>query len=294
MCNLYENAVEELEKRYREFHESENRPPNSWIVTDKEGNEKYVRSAIPFVGKEYFSNANGVKVLLYASAENLCGYEDGIEELAEEYRVQRCRQSFDKSVAAGDFFPSVHIQPINDGGLLVVAYQILKKVMGDSFEAIYGNMTPAEFLEHICCSNYGKFTLHKGDGKTNYDYAGDKQVLSFCHDYVRADIEILKPDIIIMPKSMYYKAKQKNEFFSEYHGMIIFPIHQINAGVVHRTIHGNVSKDKSMKIPRYQEIDWNTLTSNEKLWHEKIKAINKDCFKSVYTYVNSVEPDTLR
>ena len=71
MCNLYENAVEELEKRYRELHESEKRPPNSWVVTDKDGNEKYIRSAIPFVGKEYFSNANGVKVLLYASAENL-------------------------------------------------------------------------------------------------------------------------------------------------------------------------------------------------------------------------------
>lgn len=109
MSNLYENAVNELKKRYRQLHETADRPENSWVVTDRVGNKKYVRSSIPFVGKEYFSNPKGLKVLLYASAENLCRYEDGIEELAEEYRVHRCRQSFEESVARGDFFPSVHI-----------------------------------------------------------------------------------------------------------------------------------------------------------------------------------------
>ena len=39
MRNIYENTVEELEQRYRELHESEKRPPNSWVVTDKDGNE---------------------------------------------------------------------------------------------------------------------------------------------------------------------------------------------------------------------------------------------------------------
>ena len=137
---MQREAVEELEKRYRNLHETEERPDNAWKVVNVDGEERYVRSAIPFVGKEYFSNPNGYRVLLYASAENLSGYADGIEELSEEYRVHRCRQSFEASVAAGEFFPSVHIQPINDGGLLVVAYQILKRIMGEAFETTYGNM----------------------------------------------------------------------------------------------------------------------------------------------------------
>ena len=293
---MQREAVEELEKRYRNLHETEERPENAWKVVNVDGEERYVRSAIPFVGKEYFSNPNGYRVLLYASAENLSGYADGIEELSEEYRVHRCRQSFEASVAAGEFFPSVHIQPINDGGLLVVAYQILKRIMGEAFETIYGNMQPAEFLEHICCSNYGKFTLHVGDGKTNYDYASDKNVLKYCHEYIKADIDVLKPDIIIMPKSMYEGADQKQELLDPlYPDILVFPVYQINARVVNCVIHRNLNKNKDLPPNyKYAEVDTDLLTKNERLWHENIKKIKQDNFKSIYAYVEDVVSNKTR
>lgn len=144
--------------------------------------------------------------------------------------------------------------------------------MGDSFEYVYGKMSPTEFLEHICCSNYGKFTLHTGDGKTNKDYAGNKEVLAYCHKYVKADLDVLNPDIVIMPKGMYFDGKQRKKFFDQHSEIIVFPVYQINARVVNCTIHGNVNKDKrGPKIPRYEEVDLKTLTENERKWHENIK-----------------------
>lgn len=277
---MQEEAVDELEKRYRKLHETAQRPDNAWKAVTADGKERYVRSAIPFIGKEYFSNPKGCRVLLYASAENLSGYVDGIEALTEEYCVHRCRQSFDASVESGEFFPSVHIQPINDGGLLVVAYQILKRVMGKDFETTYGNMQPAEFLEHICCSNYGKFTLHIGDGRTNFDYAGNKKILKFCHEYIKADIDVLKPDIIIMPKSMFEGAGQQKHFFDKYYPVRDFrvvPVFQMNSTVVNCHISS-----------KYIGKSANELTANEMLWHKHLKRISKDNFFSVYSYVESL------
>lgn len=278
--NEYVNAVAQLNNIYASLYENRVFPSNAWYIENSKGERKYVRSAIPFVGKEYFSNPNGCRVLLYASAENLSGYADGIEELSEEYRVHRCRQSFEASVAAGDFFPSVHIQPINDGGLLVVAYQILKRIMGEAFEKNYGNMQPAEFLEHICCSNYGKFTLHVGDGKTNYDYAGKKRILKLCHAYVKADIDVLKPDIIIMPKSMYEGAGQKKSFFEKYFSeeeFKVIPVYQVNSTVVNCHIGS-----------KYIKKNINELTENEMLWHKNLKRVSQTNFSSVYSYVDSL------
>lgn len=278
--NEYINAVAQLNNIYASLYENRVFPSNAWYIENSKGERKYVRSAIPFVGKEYFSNPNGCRVLLYASAENLSGYADGIEELSEEYRVHRCRQSFEASVAEGDFFPSVHIQPINDGGLLVVAYQILKRILGDAFEKNYGNMQPAEFLEHICCSNYGKFTLHVGDGKTNYDYAGKKRILKLCHAYVKADIDVLKPDIIIMPKSMYEGAGQKKSFFEKYFSaeeFKVIPVYQVNSTVVNCHIGS-----------KYIRKNINELTENEMLWHKNLKRVSQTNFSSVYSYVDSL------
>ena len=278
--NEYINAVAQLNNIYASLYENRVFPSNAWYIENSKGERKYVRSAIPFVGKEYFSNPNGCRVLLYASAENLSGYADGIEELSEEYRVHRCRQSFEASVAAGDFFPSVHIQPINDGGLLVVAYQILKRIMGEAFEKNYGNMQPAEFLEHICCSNYGKFTLHVGDGKTNYDYAGKKRILKLCHAYVKADIDVLKPDLIIMPKSMYEGAGQKKSFFEKYFSaeeFKVIPVYQVNSTVVNCHIGS-----------KYIRKNINELTENEMLWHKNLKRVSQTNFSSVYSYVDSL------
>ncbi|MEE1256722.1 MAG: hypothetical protein UHN47_09455 [Lachnospiraceae bacterium] len=280
------NMEQALLSKYQEIESRGVRPEGAWWTETLEG-RRYVKPAIPFVGKNYTRQKLGCKVLLYASAENLSGYGEQIVELTQERGMNRCREAFTNSSDA-DFFPSVHIQPINDGGLLVAAYQILKKCMGEEFLAVYGEMSPREFLECICCANYGKFTLMQGKGEKNVDCANSKGIDFFesCHEYIKVDIEVLKPDIIIIPSGVYYSARQKELFFdkiSSVGNIKIISIYQINAQVVNCTIYPAMMKERYGKI--FSE---DMLSTNELRWHKGVKRINKEKFLSIYSYINSL------
>lgn len=277
--NNVNDAVEELKRRYLQIYSNEkNIPPNAWKY-----NGEYVVPAIPFVGKNYFSQPEDERIILYASAENLSNNESEMSMLCTEdgmYRSMRCFiESSDK------YFPSVHIQPINDGGYLILAYQLLKRIIDKrKFIINYENDSPKQFLEKIACSNFGKYTILEGDGKTNFDYADNGSFLRYSHEYVKADIEILKPHYIIMPKTMYYKGNQQRDFFDllyggEAHAKVI-PVYQINGTVVNCTI--NIKKNAD----RYRHYSIDELTSNEKNWLNNISRINKDNFLSVYGYAD--------
>lgn len=275
-----------LLNKYIEIEAKGIRPQNAWYIEDTNG-KQYIKPAVPFVGKNYFSQDKGCRVLLYASAENLTNYGEGINLLATEEGMERCRRSFEDTKNT-EFFPSVHIQPINDGGLLIAAYQILKKVLGDEFDNKYGKLSPEQFLECICCSNYGKFTLVNESGNTNCDYANSDGIecLGMCHDYLRADIEILQPDIIIIPSGMYYDARQKELFFERYFpstNITIVPIYQINARVFNCTVYPAMMKNKYKKIFTYE-----MLSDNELLWHKQAKRINQEKLLGLYAYIDSI------
>lgn len=273
-----------LLSEYRGIESRGVRPNGAWWIETTEG-RKYVKPAIPFVGKNYVNQKPGCRVLLYASAENLTGHPQ-IVKLTEDSGMKRCREAFINSCET-NFYPSVHIQPINDGGLLVAAYQILKKCIGEDFGSLYGEMSPKDFLECICCANYGKFTL-KANEERNVDCANSKGIafLESCHEYIKADIEILNPDIIIIPSGMYYAAKQKQLFFdkvSNISNIKIVPIYQINAQVINCTVYPAMMKKKYGKI--FSE---DMLSANELEWHKHVKRINNENFLSIYPYIESL------
>lgn len=267
----YENAIEKLEKDYLKLIDQNIYPINSWLIGDKR-----VKPAIPFVGKEYFNQAKGQKVLIYASAENLtwCTSSEYLW-YTEKSGMLRSRHNFEeqgKNLVSEYEFPDIHIQPIHDGGLLIVA----NRAMRNLFHANYQD-TPREFVEKISCANYGKYTIiNPEDASINKDYADNRLLLDISKEYARVDIEILNPDIILVPKTIYYGQKEFFDSISE--NRKILHIMQINPTNV------NCHIFKKSRVEEYKSIE---LTEIEKIWLDNLRRFNKEKFMSVYDYVDN-------
>lgn len=99
----------------------------------------------PFVGNNYI-NSNP-KILLYASAENLTGYNGYLDD--DTAALLRYRSFFEHSNKSNnDFFPNVHIAPISDGSLILVVFYLLKQ-LGFSKHL----NTPIDLIESIAFSS---------------------------------------------------------------------------------------------------------------------------------------------
>jgi len=282
--------VDDLLSLYRSILTTKDNSPE-WAVHKRTRPNELVRPAIPFVGKYYSAQEN--KILVYASAENLAGYYCGntkfwvgdwldIDSLAEN----RHRKCFDDANLSDAFFPHVHIAPMNNGCLSTAVYYIATTLYG------IGSLVPRAFYETIAFGNYGKYSIETELQKSqrlglsavssnaNIDYAGNKDLLAQSHDFVRADLETLKPDCIIMPASMY---KADKFFIDEVRGhAIVVPIYQINSGVINRTI-----------ARKYPARDISTLTPPIRHWYEHLHQAgmtgkSKEKYLSVFTYLDYV------
>lgn len=207
-----EVKLNDLEKKllahYTDLHNKQGQP--EWAYP--------VAPPIPFVGDNYPAEGGGV--LVYASAENL-GYtwpDSGTtvqgwkttrpkragkwpwftDELTE---MQRSRM-----MLAREGGTRVHIEPINNGGLLVVARHILARIDGQSSFSD----TPQGFLSEIAVANPGKFSIRPKDNArtVNKDYAKDVSKFKDQQDLIASDLEILNPRILIIPKTIYRSLKK--------------------------------------------------------------------------------------
>ena len=201
---------------------------------------------------------------------NLCGYNGYLD--CDDIALDRHRKWFNESVARQDtFFPNVHIEPISDGCLATVAFYIYSKLTGA------GNISPAEFLERICFANYCKYTIQSA---SNVDYASDRKKLAESREYIARDTAILRPDVIIMPQSIY---KHEKDFMSGISGgAVIIPIFQINC----RTINCQISK-------KYPKVDSSLLDGTVLDWYRHLGANGitgktKENFLSVFSYLDDV------
>ncbi|MBE6844345.1 MAG: hypothetical protein E7508_01340 [Ruminococcus sp.] len=254
---------------YKEIFNAKNNTP-VWAthkVTLGHENE-LVHCPIPFVGKNY--SAQDKKILLYASAENLSDYYKNGGYLDDDnFAVNRHRNFYNDSVSKNMFFPNVHIQPINDGVLLIVALYVYQKYCNND------NVTPSEFMERIAFANYCKYTIQSSE--KNKDYASNAEYLKESHSYIEQDIAVLKPDIIIMPKSIYQINKK---FIDSIKGSaVIIPIYQINA------------RNVNLRIKKYPSTEYSKLNSVIAEWYDKLesngfKGKTKENFLSVFKYIN--------
>lgn len=235
--------------------------------------DELIHCPIPFVGKDYAQQSP--RILVYASAENLTGYTGYLD--SDEDALDRHRNFFNCSVAKENcFFPNAHIQPINDGALALVALYVYMK-----FQPI-DQVTPAEFLERISFANYCKYTIQPDNENgrfRNQDYANNVEYLQQSHPYIQADIETLKPDCIIMPRSIYWTDKA---FVDQVKGNArIIPIYQMNA------------RNINLRIKKYPRTPLEKLEPVLRNWYEQLYANGitgktKENFLSVFTYLDEI------
>jgi hypothetical protein len=262
---------------YKEIFIDKNNSPDWAVHKLGDHNNELIHCPIPFIGKEYLHQKT--KILLYASAENLSKYHLNNNPYLDddEFAINRHRSFFYDSVLKSSlFYPNVHIQPITDGGLALVAYYIFCKLNG------YQELLPAEFLEKICFANYCKYTIsgiYSSTGKQNLDYASNLKFLEHSHKYVEADISILSPDYIVIPKTIY---ESDRTFIDSIKGNAqVIPIYQIN------------SKNINMRIKAYPPIEECDLYPMIRTWWIRLsdgvlKGKTQQNFLSVFNYLDDV------
>lgn len=279
--NSHETLERDLLERYRRIGK-ECEP--DWAV-HKRNMDGIVKATIPFIGKHYVQQTK--KILVYASAENLAGYRkskpdwwkgDPLDnDLWAENRHRRSFEEWNKGNEG--FFPNVHIAPMNDGRLATAGLYIVWKLFGLEFN------TPGEFYESIAFANYGKYSIEtaqqRGErlgqetrkSRANMDYAGNSELMSVSHKLIQADLDVLKPDCIIMPKTMYWADKA---FVDAHRGeAIIVPISQMNS----RVINCHISR-------MYSPYEMERLPLTVQKWLVKLEKAEK--YLSVFGYLDHV------
>ena len=282
--------VEKLKEAYKGIFEA-NQP--DWAVHKITKPAELVRPTIPFVGKKYAEQKT--KILVYASAETLNDHYYGKTTRpwldCNNEAIDRHRRNFEISKTKDDYFPDVHISPMNDGALAIAVYYLALKFGGLEYDS------PQEFYETIAFGNYGKFTIETERQKNirlfnveegnnrNIDYTSickkeAREKLGYSVPYLEKDIVILNPDIIILPASLYCINKQS--FDSIMGNATVIPIYQINAGIINRTIH-----------PNFQPLASKDLPCSVQKWYEQLNKggfveKTKDNYLSLFPYLDSI------
>lgn len=270
----YEQAILNLTKHYQEIYSSKGVEP-LWAYRKSSQPSLPIHPPIPFVGKRYFEQP--VKILLYASAENLRGYDGYLDD--DTFAMHRHRYYFDQSIQdPKTFFPWVHIAPINNGALVLCAFHIMSHLTK------LNDMEPSEFLETISFGNYGKYTICPTEGTRNVDYASQPAKLAESQPYIAADMDILKPDYIIMIGTTYHGAGKQKEFVDQVctHARII-PIYQITPTTV----------NSPNLFRKYGIAEIDSLHPTLARWYKQFHAgaVSGKYFLSVFSYLNHIMRD---
>lgn len=238
-----------------------------------ENKEEVLQPTIPFVG-EFYGNSKA-KVLIYASAENLSNYSQvgWIENDGADIQ-NRHRWYFERDcsyINDAYKYPDVHCRPMQDGSLMLASAYICKKIGIDMDYA-----TPRKFIDQCAFGNYGKFSIDTGGG-ANIDYAGDDKLLSVSNNYIKHDLEILQPDYVIMPKTIYWK-KTVQKLFNEHEVKPkVIPIYQMNKQVINFHVK-----------PKHEKRKIEELDNEFQKWYKNIAwgGKSKENYLSVFNYLD--------
>jgi hypothetical protein len=223
-----------LFEKYRE--QFENSPPPNWAFPSQSWDynktplKKPFPPSIPFIGENF--NESPKKIALYASAENLAHYERKSETIPEFLCDERVWSRHREANLEGwdKFFPRLHIGPVENGSLLCAVLFICDHLNLDLPKE------PNLFLENLVVGNVGKFSI---SGIGNKDYAGNIKLLEPSLPYFQMDLEILRPDILMLPKTIYAHQKVKDIVLNVIPEATIIPVPQFNSTVVNTHLKRN-------------------------------------------------------
>lgn len=233
-----------------------------------------VAPPIPFVGDHYPKNGGGV--LVYASAENL-GYTwpKGMREWdleiwqthiglkseawpwfrSAERQMCRSRLMY-KDGSKGNL---VHIEPINNGSLLLAARHAIStlKLAPD----LPNNAT--QLLRHIAVANPGKFSIRS---MANSDYASKPRFWPDSLPYIQHDMSVLDPAIVILPKTilatLWTQSPSLKELFKR---RTLLPNYQITALMIRRNIRPILIRKGATEPSPFNNPAW-PLTRGAERW----------------------------
>lgn len=204
--------VEDLIDRFRALYKGA--PDWAWPVCP----------SIPLIGQHFKPKAG---MLIYGSAENLAHWPNrrSLPSYFDDDKAwNRYRLRYeDLGRNSRSFFPDVGIQPVTDGGLLAAALFVAEHCGTAHFK------DPREFLEHIGVSNWCKFTINR---TSNDDYIGNVRKLTESIAFVVAELAVLRPAVVILPKQLC----EKRAFYLAMRGASpdtrFIPTFQFNSQVV--------------------------------------------------------------
>ena len=223
-----------LFEKYREQFENSKTP--SWAFPSQSWDynktplKKPFPPSIPFIGRNYHQASK--KIVLYASAENLAHYERKPETVPKFLCDERVWNRHREANLEGwdKFFPRLHIGPVENGSLLCAVLFICDYLNLDFPKE------PNLFLEKLVVGNVGKFSIAvdktKEKNGINVDYAGNMNFLGTSLPFFQMDLEILRPDFLILPKTMYTHQEVKNAVSTILPEATIIPVPQFNSTVV--------------------------------------------------------------
>jgi len=218
--------------------------------------------SIPHIGNKV--DECNVRCLVYGSAENLTYSRKADEEINRIHEQQWYRHRYFRKYDGT--FPHAHIQPINNGSLLIVSRYILSLL---GYDKTFSN-EPKRFIEEIVVGNFGKFSI---DSETNEDYADKYKYLKESIEYVLADILVTKPDIIIMPRKIYYfRGVQSKIVPLLKKGTKIIPIYQTNRlAIGGRSFKTQIDECRTTRTHNYSfETPWLSLISDSRINSQEI------------------------
>lgn len=268
----YSQVENLLINRYKQCFDYEGAP--SWSVRSKK-DDSPVNPTIPFVGRNYHKSR--LKIAVYASSENLTNYEEGkgpaIQPELLETDISWNRHRISYETIKSEYFPYVHIQPVTDGGLYCAASFVWSRLLNEPFDG-----TPADLLEGLVVANVGKYSLASyGSGKV-IDYAGSPDRMRPSLPYFKIDMEYLKPDVLIIPMTI-YKHPELKQYTDSYIDMKVIPVYQCNAKIVN--IHLKKYDVRAMQLA--SDISCRNPLLAE--WTNNIKRISSEKFYRYYAHI---------
>ena len=255
----------------------------AWAVHRCDSPTQLVHCTIPFIGKDYAHQK--FRILLYASAENLSGYNGWLDNASvADDRHRGWYNQWQKGTADNvKFYPDVHLQPVTDGPLLLAAYYIASQLSPQ-----YGqNLEPTAFMEKIAFGNYGKYSI---EGARNKDYARVKGKLAMSHSYIEQDVSILQPDLMILPKTI---LNTDHHFLSSLQGLTPKSLHfcgimQLNK----RTLSSNIP-NQCRKLG-LQPKEYADLSESILAWSQQIKGTRTKNLRWLFTHLDTAMEEMKR
>jgi hypothetical protein len=161
---------------------------------------------------------------------------------------------------------------MNDGGLVIAAALVESVRPVPSSAAME---SPARFIGSLAAANLGKFAIR---GSKNRDYAASSRHLTDSLPYLRADLEVLRPGGVMLPKTMWCDqnvTRVIRDVLSD--RVTIIPVPQCNARVI------------NIHLQRHDDaIDLLQQTHAEAPWRSWIEDLPAQMRKHYWRYLVAV------